>query len=121
MKSKRQRAWRFGRMAETVCAWHLRCRGYSILARSFRTPVGEIDIVARRRRILAFVEVKARGDLAAAAEALDRRQRRRITRAAEAFLKAHPRTAGLDLRFDVMVMGCRGLPLHLTDAWRPDA
>ncbi len=114
----KQRAWRFGRWAETFCAWHLRFRGYRIEARRFRTGVGEIDIVARRGTILAMVEVKARAEMTAAAESLSRRQQRRIARAAQAYLQAHPETADLDLRFDAMLVCPWRLPRHLTDAWR---
>lgn len=115
---RRRRAWRYGRLAEALCAWSLRLRGYRILARGFRVPVGEIDIVARRGRILAMVEVKARDDLATAVEAVDRRQRRRILRAAGAFLAMRPACAALEVRFDLMVVRPWRPPLHLTDAWR---
>ena len=114
----KRRAWRLGRWAETLCAWHLRLRGYRVEARRYRTPVGEIDIVARRGTVLAVVEVKARPGLAAAAEALGPRQRSRIARAAEAYVRARPDRAGLDLRFDVMLVRPWRLPVHLTDAWR---
>ena len=117
-RRRRRRARRFGRLAESLCAWHLRLRGYRIVARGFRSPVGEIDIVARRGGVLAVVEVKGRGDLATAADSLGHRQRRRIARAAEAFVKAWPGYAGLDLRFDVMLVRPWGLPRHLTGAWR---
>ncbi len=116
-KTKRQ-AWRFGRYAETFAAWHLRLRGYRILARGFRTAMGEIDIVARRGNTLAMIEVKARGNLAQAAEALGRRQQQRITRAASAYLAAHPACAGLDVRFDLLMISPWRLPIHLVDAWR---
>ena len=65
---KRRKAWKFDRFAEGLSAWGLRLKGYRILARGFRVPVGEIDIIARRGRVLVFVEVKARNDLTAAAE-----------------------------------------------------
>ena len=115
---KKRRAWVFGRLAEEICSWHLRFRGYRILARRFRTAVGEIDIVARRGRTLAVVEVKARTRRDAAAEAVSARQRRRIARAAEAFLQQHPGCAGLDARFDVMLIAPWRLPVHMKDAWR---
>jgi putative endonuclease len=67
---RRRRARTFGRVAEDFCAWFLRLKGYRILARGFRTPVGEIDLVAARWGTLAIVEVKARRNVAAAAEAL---------------------------------------------------
>ncbi len=119
-RTKKRRAWRFGQVAETLCAWHLRLRGYHILARGFRVPVGEIDIVARRGRTLAMIEVKARDTFATAADALGPRQQRRIARAAAAFLKARPGCAGLDVRFDMMVVLPWRLPVHLTDAWRSE-
>lgn len=115
----RLKAWRYGLAAETVCAWWLRLHGYRIMARRYRTPVGEVDLIARRGRILAFVEVKARGDSAALA-APSPRQRRRIVRAAQAFLQRHPRLAGLDPRFDVISVAPWRLPRHLPGAWRVD-
>jgi len=83
---RRQRAQRRGRVAEWLCLWHLRLRGWHILARGWRCPAGEIDILARRGKVLAVIEVKSRAELATAAMALAPRQRRRIARAAEAFL-----------------------------------
>lgn len=112
-------AWRYGRFAETLAAWHLRLRGWRIVARGFRTHAGEIDIVARRGRVLAFVEVKARRDLDTAAEALRARQTGRIARAAGAFLQARPGLGGCDVRFDVMLVRPWRLPRHVADAWRP--
>ncbi len=116
--AKKKRAWRFGLLAEEICVWHLRLRGYRILARGFRTPRGEIDIIARRGRTVAIIEVKARQDYGSAAHALGRRQRGRIARATAQFLAAHPGLADKDLRFDVMLVGPWGAPSHLTDAWR---
>jgi putative endonuclease len=116
---KKRRAWRFGRNAETVCAWVLRLKGYQIVERDFRVPVGEIDIIARRGKVLAFIEVKARAD-ESTVEALTPRQRRRIVRAAEAFLRARRAFAAFDVRFDVMLLRRRGWPRHLANAWRAD-
>jgi len=118
-KAKRQ-ARRFGRVAEALAAWHLRLRGYRIVERGFRSSQGEIDIVARRGRTLAFIEVKARQDLGAAAEALGARQTRRIARAARAFVQARPGLGGFDQRFDVMLVRPWRLPVHIVDAWRPE-
>jgi putative endonuclease len=100
--------------------WHLRLRGWHILARGWRCPAGEIDIVARRGKVLAIIEVKSRGEVAVAANALTPRQRRRIARAAEALLMSRPDLAGLDLRFDVMLVAPGRLPRHWRDAWRSD-
>jgi Predicted endonuclease distantly related to archaeal Holliday junction resolvase len=63
MKPERQRAWRRGRKAESLALLALRLVGYRILARDHRTAPGEIDIIARRGTILAFIEVKARADV----------------------------------------------------------
>lgn len=116
---QRRRAWRFGRSAEALCCWRLRLAGYRIVARGLRTAAGEIDIVARRGDLLAFVEVKARGD--GATEVLGSRQRQRLVRAATAFLASQPRLAGLSIRFDLMLVGRWPWPHHVRDAWRPEA
>jgi putative endonuclease len=117
---RRQRAQRRGRVAEWLCIWHLRLRGWRVLARGWRCPAGEIDILARRGNVLAVIEVKSRGEIAAAAAALAPRQRRRIARAAEAFLLRRSDLAGLDLRFDLMLVSPRHLPRHWRGAWRAD-
>lgn len=118
---RRQRAQRRGRFAERLCCWHLRLRGWRIVERDWRCPSGEIDIVARRGQVLAFIEVKARDDLDAAAASLSQRQRRRISRAASALLSARPELARFITRFDVMLVAGWRPPRHLTNAWRLDA
>jgi putative endonuclease len=117
---RRQRAQRRGRVAEWLCLWHLRLHGWRIVARGWRCPSGEIDILARRGKVLAVIEVKSRGEIAAAASALAPRQRRRIARAAEAFLLSRPDLAGLDLRFDLMLVAPLRPPRHWRSAWRAD-
>ncbi len=115
---ERRRRYRYGWLAETLCAWRLRATGYRVLARRFKTPVGEIDVVARRGATVVFVEVKARQDDATALYALTPRQRARIRRAASAYLAAHPELSRLDARFDVMVVAPWQVPHHVIDAWR---
>jgi putative endonuclease len=117
---RRQRAQRRGRVAEWLCLWHLRLHGWRIVARGWRCPSGEIDILARRGKVLAVIEVKSRGEVAAAASALAPRQRRRIARAAEAFLLSRPDLAGLDIRFDLMLVAPLRPPRHWRSAWRAD-
>jgi putative endonuclease len=116
--ARKRAAWRLGKRAETLCVWWLRLRGYRILGRRIVTPMGEIDIVARRGGVLAMIEVKARPTLAEAAESIGPRQRLRIRRAAEAFLGTRPGLAGLTVRFDAMLLAPGRLPVHLADAWR---
>lgn len=116
-RETRRRAYGRGRRAEALAAWWLRLKGYRIVARGFRVATGEIDLIARRGRVLAHVEVKARPSLEEAREALTPRQRRRIERAAAAFLQQHPGLAGLDQRFDVVLLAPRRRPHHLENAW----
>jgi putative endonuclease len=110
-------AFRTGLSAEGRAAAYLMLKGYRILARRFRSPYGEIDIVARRRNLLAFVEVKARASLDEAAYAVTPRQQQRIIEAAQAWLMAHPEHADFDLRFDAMLIAPRRLPRHLLAAF----
>ena len=106
-RSPRHRAQRRGAFAESLCRWYLRLRGWRIVASDWRCPSGEIDILARR-------------DLASAALSVLPRQRRRIARAASAFLLMRPDLAELVLRFDVMLVAPARMPRHLPDAWRID-
>ena len=92
-------------------------KGYRILARRFRTPYGEIDLVARKRNLVAFVEVKARASLDEAAYAVTPRQQQRIVNAAQAWLMAHPEHAEFDLRFDAVLIAPKSLPRHLLAAF----
>lgn len=101
-----------------LAAFRLAVSGYRVLARRYRTPVGEIDLVVRRGGVLAFVEVKRRHEGEAALAAVTERSRHRIARAAELFLRRHPGLAGLALRFDVMVITPWRWPRHIVDAWR---
>ena len=114
---ERVAAFRTGLSAETRAAAYLMAKGYRILARRFRTRYGEIDLVARRRNLIAFVEVKARASLDEAAYAVTPRQQRRIIDAAQAWLMAHPEHANFELRFDAMLIAPRRLPRHLLAAF----
>lgn len=106
-----------GRRAETRAAIALRLKGYRILDRRVRTPVGEIDIVVRRGAVVAFVEVKARQTRARAVESISRTQRRRIVRAAAHYIAANPRLAVLTQRFDAVLVEPRKWPHHIINAW----
>jgi putative endonuclease len=117
---RRRAALQRGRFAETLAVWWLRLKGYRILGRDLRLGVGEIDILARRGRLLVAIEVKHRPDLLTAGEAIDRRSRERIARALSRWLAQHPSLADLDLRFDAVLMIPGHWPRHLPDAWRPD-
>ena len=121
IRSRRHRAQRRGRLAELLCRWHLRLHGWHIVATDWRCPSGEIDILARRGGVLAVIEVKSRAAAEAGPTAVPApRQRRRLARAAEAFLKTRPDLAGLSLRFDLMRVSPGRLPRHQPGLWRVD-
>ncbi|GGF33010.1 UPF0102 protein [Aliidongia dinghuensis] len=118
MTRERRAAERHGHRSEAIAAWWLRLKGYRIVARRYKTAAGEIDLIVRRGRVLVFVEVKARADFRAAADAVSPRQQHRIARAASQFLATRPDLADLDQRFDALLIVRRTWPRHLPDAWR---
>ena len=112
----RQAAERRGRAAETIAAWWLRLHGWRIVARRAKTPLGEVDLIARRGRTLAFVEVKARATGAALDFALDRHRLQRVAAAAQLLAPRFAR-AGDDLRIDALFIAPARLPRHLPNVW----
>lgn len=117
--ARRRNRQRAGRRAETMAAWWLRLKGYSIVARNFRHASGEVDIFARRGAVLAAVEVKWRPSQTEAAEAVLARQKHRIARAASVFWARLPDHDQVVLRFDALLLAPWRLPHHIPDAWRP--
>ena len=113
----RRQAERRGRGAETMACWYLRLKGWSVLARRARVPGGEVDIIARRGRTLAFVEVKARATQDAAAFSLDAYRLRRVVVAAERLAPRYMRE-GDELRIDAIYIVPRRWPRHLPDIWQ---
>src|SRR5436309_13176525 len=103
-RPERQIAFRTGISAESRAAAFLIAKGFRILARRWRSPVGEIDIIARRRALLIFVEVKARDQFDDAAWSVTDRQRLRIVAAAEAWLARYPDPRIRDIRFDAVLI-----------------
>lgn len=118
--AKRQAAFRLGVSSEARAAALLIFKGYRIVARRWKSPFGEIDLVARRGDVLVFVEVKARGLLDQAAEAVTPRQQRRIVAAASVWLDAHPEDGHCDIRFDAILVAPRRLPRHIPAAFDAD-
>ncbi|MEX2618469.1 MAG: YraN family protein [Alphaproteobacteria bacterium] len=118
--ARRREAWRRGHVAEILCMAWLVLRGYRIVGRRRRTPVGEIDLVARRGRTLAIIEVKARRNRDDALESVSPRQRHRLRRAAEWLIAGRADLAALDIRFDVIAVAPWRAPKHVIGAWRPD-
>jgi putative endonuclease len=113
-----RRAEAAGRDAEGVAAAALEREGWAVLARRARTPAGEIDLVAERDGLLAFVEVKARPSLHVAALALGPRQRARLVAAAECWLAANPGHGAAGMRFDVVIVAADGTARRIVDAFR---
>ncbi len=109
-------AERRGRQGETIAAWWLRLHGWRILARRVRTPAGEVDLVARRWRTVAFVEVKQRGDRAARDLSLDRPRLARVARAAE-YLGPRFVRPGDAMRIDAVLLAPGAMPRHLANVW----
>jgi len=117
--SRRHNAWVFGWRAETIAAWILRIKGYRILARRYKTPRGEIDIIAKRGQSLVFVEVKARARVNLDQPIVLNRQFQRIAGSAEVFINSWKGKMPKSTRFDVIVIQTKQLPKHLKDVWRP--
>lgn len=115
--NSRQKAERRGHLGETVAALYLRLKFYSILARRVKTPVGEIDLIARRGKTLAFVEVKTRKNLAAEEEAHGAVNAARIVRAANWYLTRHKTDSGLTIRFDLIFLAGLSWPRHIPNAF----
>ncbi len=114
-------SYRSGLMAESIAALFLTCKGYRILSRRYKTPVGEIDLVARRGKTIVFIEVKARSAPAAALESITPRMKNRIGRAALHFIASHPHHASFGMRFDVIVLAPPFYLRHLDNAWQQAA
>lgn len=106
-----------GLLAETRAAMFLRMAGYKILETRFKTPLGEVDIVALKDKTLVFVEVKQRATEEEAAEAINLRNQRRVFAAAELYLQKYPDYNQYDLRFDALILS-GGLKIqHIEAAW----
>ncbi len=115
---KRELAERRGRRGEGWAAWWLRLHGWRVVARRVKTPRGEIDLIARRGRTVAFVEVKWRAGAADLALAIDEYRLRRVAAAVEAV--AHRYSGPRDtLRIDVLLLAPGRWPRHIVNAWQP--
>lgn len=112
----RRAAERSGRAGERWAAMWLRAKGWRILAERVRTPLGEIDLIARRGAVTAFIEVKSRATKAAADLSIDAWRLRRVAAATEAVAHLYARD-GDDIRIDVIILAPGCLPRHIVNAW----
>ncbi len=118
--ARHRQAERLGRMAEAKAAMLLRLKGYRIAAQRWKSPAGEIDLIARRGLAVAFVEVKARSSADEALASVGPHQRRRIVAAARHWLAANPDAADCDCRFDIILVTPYQWPQHITNAYAAD-
>lgn len=115
IKQKRQRYY-FGFVAEIIASWYLRFKFYKIISRRFRSPFGEIDLVAQKNNQIIFFEVKARKDTSLM-DFISKRQQQRITKTAEFFLIRNPKYQVYQIRFDVIIMDRFFWPKHFKSYW----
>jgi putative endonuclease len=105
-----------GRRGERLAGWWLRLKGWRILDRRVRTPAGEVDLIAKKGALVAFVEVKTRATAAELDFAIDERRLSRVAAAAE-YLMPRYATAGEDIRIDVILLAPGTRPRHIENAW----
>lgn len=119
MSGRRRRdAYRRGHAGEWMAALALALKGYRIVARRHRTPLGEIDLIARRGDLVAIIEVKVRATLDAALHSVGHESERRIARAADLWLAGQADAARLSLRFDIVAVRPWRWPVHVANAWQ---
>jgi len=116
-KKTRIKAYRKGLRAEWLCAFSLLLKGYRIVGRRFKTPVGEVDLIARKRDVIVFIEVKARPNTNTALESISLTAQRRISSSAEWWISQQTDGASLSWRFDVMAVIPLRWPKHFENVW----
>ncbi|WP_019169919.1 YraN family protein [Pseudaminobacter salicylatoxidans] len=113
----RRKAYRRGHRGEWLAALALMLKGYRIVARRYRTKLGEIDLIARRGDLVLIVEVKARPTLVAAMQAVAFSSERRIEGAADLWLSRQPDYGQLSVRFDMVAVMPRRWPVHVENVF----
>ena len=115
---KRQLAEQSGRHGERRAAVWLRLKGWSILAERVKTPLGEVDLIAKRGNVVAFIEVKWRKKRADLDHAIDEYRLQRVAAAAESTAHKYAKS-GEDIRIDVILLAPGAFPRHIANAWQP--
>jgi putative endonuclease len=113
----KKNSYQFGLFAEFIAALFLLLKGYRIVERRYKTPVGEIDLIAKQKGVLVFVEVKARKDMCDALGAITPGMKKRITRAAESYISHNPQISDMPMRFDLIALESFLNVRHLVNAW----
>lgn len=110
-------SYKSGLLAESIAILLLYCKFYRVVAKRYKTKVGEVDIIAIRGKTLIFAEVKKRRNKQELYESITAKQKQRITAAAELFLANHPQFAGNKKRFDAILITPNLFPIHIKNAW----
>jgi len=116
MTAKKRSIYYFGLIAESLAAIYLRCKFYRIIAKRYKSPFGEVDIIAKNGNWLIFIEIKARKDTSLM-DFISKRQQNRINMAAQFFLLKHPKYQNHHLRFDAIIMNKYFWPTHFKSYW----
>ena len=116
MIDQKRQHYYFGLIAEKIAAFYLRCKFYQIIAERFKSPFGEIDLIAKRGKQIIFIEIKARKD-ASLMDFISRRQQGRINKAAQYFLLKNAKYQNYHLRFDAIIMNKYFIPTHFKSYW----
>ena len=120
MANDRRKSEEAGRTAELIALWYLRLKGWRLIAHRYKSPMGEVDLVMRRGKVTAFIEVKARGSLESAVQSVSPRQARRISAAARHFLMQDRAAALQSCRFDIVAVSPYHWPRHIENAFDGD-
>lgn len=115
-KNNKIKAYKFGLIAEFIARLYLRIKLYKIISQRYRSPFGEIDIIAKKNKQIIFIEVKARGDISLM-DFISKRQQNRINRAAEFFFLQNPKYQNYNIRFDSIIMSKYFWPNHFISYW----
>jgi putative endonuclease len=116
-EATRVKANRRGHRGEALAAWSLRLKGWRIIAKRYKTPLGEIDLIARRGNLVAMVEVKARSSFRGAMDSVTPAAQKRIMDSAELWLGRQKNTAQLSIRFDIIAVLPWRWPIHIERAF----
>jgi putative endonuclease len=117
VRRSRQAAHSHGHRAESIALWFLRLKGYRLLARRFKSPAGEIDLIMRRGRTTVFIEVKARSTVDGSVIAVTDYQSQRIADAAAFYTAKDDRAAMGFQRFDIVAVPSYLWPTHIKNAF----